>query len=438
MRGERLARRALVCRFRRQQQARFEVGEPGGHHQIVGGELDSQRLGAGDDGVDELDRRRTLHETDGLAEGLAAELAGLEYLDGLLPVAELARVHGLDAALVGEIYYGLAEEIDFAWLQDALARVAGADLWEQRAARALALELEDAGVLGELGGGSSYEVLLLHHRTDMTHEVMYLRYEWNEALQQSIPETRTEHNLDQTNTWGLHLGYVQPLGPDGWRIGGVLTSNRKSHPKIPNYELMNIPRDPGTTWAYNAGLGLARTVQKTTFGVDVLYEPIRSDTWVEAATPIALPDRNKVIEKGEKTLTNDFNFSNTTVRAGVRRDGTWTELQLGLQVHTIRYELDQRDIVADTFREQSESWSEWTASWGGGVKLDDLHIRYQGRVTTGTGRPGIATTALEVRGFAAASDIILAPRGPITLQDANVFTHQLSITIPINTRGSRK
>jgi len=96
------------------------------------------------DTAEELDRLRVLHETDGLASETARELASLEYVDGLLPVAELARQHGLDADLVGEVYFGLGEEIDFPWLHDALGRTTGADLWKQRAARALALELETA------------------------------------------------------------------------------------------------------------------------------------------------------------------------------------------------------------------------------------------------------------------------------------------------------
>lgn len=292
------------------------------------------------------------------------------------------------------------------------------------------------GVLAELDGERSAEALLLHHRMDMTHDVTYVESEWDPVTEQLLTSARTERNLDRTNTWGLHLGYVQPLNADGWRIGGVLTTNRKSHPKIPNYELMNIPRDPGTTWAYNAGVGLSRTHQQTTFGVDVIFEPIRSDTWVEAAEPISIPERDVFIDEGEKTLTNDFNFANSTVRVGARRDGAWSELQLGLQVHTIRYDLEQHDRIEQTVRDQHESWSEWTASWGAGLLLDDLEIRYQGRVTTGTGRPGVATSAtFEQANFAGASDIILAPRGPLTLQDANVFTHQLSVAIPINTRS---
>ncbi len=93
---------------------------------------------------EELDRLRSLHETDGLGGGLAADLASLEYLDGLLPVAELARRHDVGADVVGEVYFGLTELVDFSWLQSALDRASGEDLWQQRAGRTLSLELETA------------------------------------------------------------------------------------------------------------------------------------------------------------------------------------------------------------------------------------------------------------------------------------------------------
>ena len=93
---------------------------------------------------EELSRLRTHHETDGLGPGPAGELATLEFLDDLLPVADLARESGLASTVVGEVFFGLAREIDFPWLEDALDRAVGGDLWEQRAAKSLALELETA------------------------------------------------------------------------------------------------------------------------------------------------------------------------------------------------------------------------------------------------------------------------------------------------------
>jgi glutamate dehydrogenase len=97
-----------------------------------------------DDRARELRQLEAHHRTDGLDEERAAELAALEQLDDLLPVAGLAHRSGLDAPVVARVFFGLAHEIDFPWLREALLRTPGSDLWEQRAAKSLALELETA------------------------------------------------------------------------------------------------------------------------------------------------------------------------------------------------------------------------------------------------------------------------------------------------------
>ncbi len=88
--------------------------------------------------------RVVMRTADGMAQDLAWRLVCLEFLDGLLPVAALSREAAIDATEVGGVYFGLAADIDFPWLQDQLAGMAGADLWEQRAARALSIDLEAA------------------------------------------------------------------------------------------------------------------------------------------------------------------------------------------------------------------------------------------------------------------------------------------------------
>ena len=57
--------------------------------------------------------------------------------------------------------------------------------------------------------------------------------------------------------------------------------NRKDHPKIPNYELQNIPRDPGETWGFELGTGLSKDSGQIEVGLDVVLEPIWSRTWSE-------------------------------------------------------------------------------------------------------------------------------------------------------------
>ncbi|MGH7416621.1 MAG: hypothetical protein ACREKB_02440, partial [Candidatus Rokuibacteriota bacterium] len=120
----------------------------------------------------------------------------------------------------------------------------------------------------------------------MTHDVTYLEWVWDPDAQQLFQRPWSERNLDGANTWGLHLEYQRPLAAAGWRIGWVGTANRMSQPETGNYELMGIPSDPGHSYAYNLGIGIARAFGAAAFGMDLIYEPIWSDTWARAATPI--------------------------------------------------------------------------------------------------------------------------------------------------------
>ncbi|MGH7470835.1 MAG: hypothetical protein ACRENP_23050 [Longimicrobiales bacterium] len=293
------------------------------------------------------------------------------------------------------------------------------------------------GVVKEWAGDRKLEALLLHNRFGTTHDVFYLDGVWNPGTQQFSQRTRVEHNLDRTNTWGLHLEYDAPLSAPGWRAGALLTVNRMDHPKIPNYAIMNIPRDPGHSSAFNVGLGLARTLANSTFGIDLVYEPIWSHTWADAEAPIE-SRLGKTIPKGGMTIENQFRFSNTMVRMGLGQEmaldaqGLVGGLQLGLAAHSIHYWLDQHDHIQVSDRSHEERWLEWTPTWGLSLRFPELEIRYHGSVTHGTGRPGIFVNPGR---FAVAdalgSNILAAPSGPLTLDEVKVTTHQISVSLPI-------
>ena len=307
---------------------------------------------------------------------------------------------------------------------------------------AMALNIDQSGHLRDLrlgltktfAGERTVEAVALYRRFDMRHDVTYVDWVIVDSLNWIWEQrTRVEANLDKTDTWGLQVGYVQPIGRHGWRVGGTLTGNWKDHPKIPNYEIMNIPRDPGTSTAFDIGVGVAKVAGPTTFGIDVVYEPGTSDTWAEAeaAIPTAGGD---TIPAGGRTIENEFGFSNAFVNVGLARVVGPAVLQLGLGIRAYDYELDQWDHVEETARRQTEQWIEWVPSWGARVHWGDLEVRYAGRVTTGTGRPGTAwdgAVAGRAEDFALANDILLAPEGPLTLQDVTVLTHQVSVSIPL-------
>jgi len=282
------------------------------------------------------------------------------------------------------------------------------------------------GLFQQWRDGSAAELTVLHHRFEMEHEME--RWVWDPET--AMPQYAPRVEQDETLGWAVLAGVQRPLG-DGWRLGGRLVGDWKRHPKIPNYDLMQIPRDPGNTAAYNIGFGLSRTIGPTTYGVDLIYEPIWSHTWAEALedTPTA---EDGVVRAGEMTVENFFRFQNSEVRFGVRNTGDRFDFGFGLGLHTYRYHLDQEDFVLAFKRDQNERWSEWTLSLGLGYFFTGFQLRYLSLLTLGTGRPSVESSGPFFGGdFARAGDFVVAPAGSLALQDARVWTHQITILIPI-------
>lgn len=290
-----------------------------------------------------------------------------------------------------------------------------------------------AGLLHEWNDGRALDFVLLYHYVDMVHDVTYEDWISDPLIDSFTWETRKEKNKDRTKTYGLHLGYRKPVTTSGWDFGVFLTGNWKTHPKIPNYDIMRIPRDPGNSSAYHIGFGLARSKGRAKFGFDVIFEPIWSNTWAEAIEEMETPSGG-MLYPGDRTVENDFKFSNAMIRLGLSRDTDKTGFQIGLQSRTIDYRLKQVNHVEEFERKQNESWTEWTASLGLTLKFQEFDIRYLGRMTLGTGRPGIDVGRGNML-FAtdeAMSDIVLAPSGDLTLSDVTVWTHRVMVTLPLN------
>ena len=226
------------------------------------------------------------------------------------------------------------------------------------------------GLTRAFGEGQNFEVMLLQSRFDMTHDV-----HWADFTQFTPPNVRTpvparsEHTRDRTTKWGAHTEYSRPVGTQGWRVGVLGTINPLSHPKIPDYRINDVPtvpRDPGHTWAYNAGVGMSRVIAHATFGFDVVLEPMYSTTWAEAARD-TVTARGTTILAGGHTVDNTFRFSNSLMRFGFEHmapptdSGSHFGFQFGLSASSIRYRLDQTDLVRDSSRVQNEHWMEWTS-----------------------------------------------------------------------------
>lgn len=291
------------------------------------------------------------------------------------------------------------------------------------------------GALKDWPGDRTLSAVVVHHRYASTHDVFYVDPVWDPGSMQFAQRIRLEENLDHTNTWGLELTYAHPVRTPGWRVGWRAAANAMSHPKIPNYEIQNIPRDPGNSEALNLGVGVSKQVDGSTFGLDVVFEPIWSHTWADAAAAVQTATGG-TIPAGGRTIENWFRFANGAIRMGFAQDlelgkgGNAVGLQLGLAVRTVNYTLRQRDHVQARWRHLDADWVEWTPTWGLGLRFPAWEIHYRGSVIGGTGRPGVFGGDVPVAEVGH-TNILVAPSGPLSLARVQVLTHQVSVSFPI-------
>lgn len=276
------------------------------------------------------------------------------------------------------------------------------------------------GMLKEWESKQSFEAVLVHNRLGVTHDVNYLDFFWDPGARQVLQRTRVVQDAERTNTTGLHLEYERPLADSGWRIGALLTANRVSQPLAAQYDITDVPRDPGRSAAFNVGLGVSKSQGPTTFGVDAIYEPIWSHT------------RSDVTE-------NRFRFSNSILRAGVSRDfelsaykNSSLRLQLGVQLRSIHYWVDEYNDQQPPVFDLQENWKEWANTWGASFRFPEVEVHYRFRSMSGAGRPGLAVN----NGGFIALDLTVPgpfppPGTPATLTGVRVTTQQFSVSVPI-------
>jgi len=82
-------------------------------------------------------RLRSELEIAGLPVALAHDLATADWLVGALDVITVARAAGVDPEAAATRYYGLGQQLDFAWLWTRLAEAAEDDRWQERAVEGL-------------------------------------------------------------------------------------------------------------------------------------------------------------------------------------------------------------------------------------------------------------------------------------------------------------
>ncbi|NUQ11110.1 MAG: hypothetical protein HUU26_02115 [Gemmatimonadaceae bacterium] len=302
------------------------------------------------------------------------------------------------------------------------------------------------GLTKDFTSGATLELVAVGYRYRMEHDVHYpSQWRWVPCAcpintpcpcdPQIVPE-RDERNLDRTNLIGAHAVYLAPTTPGGWRLGYLLTANRLSHPKIPNYQIQNIPRDPGNTDAFNLGFGASRVLGHSTFGLDVILEPMWSHTWADAAGDTT-DIHGRVIPQGAHTVDNHFRFSNSRINVGFAHEipgATDSAMALGFQfgvsMRSINYTLDQSNHVARTSRTQDEGWTEWTPAFAIRLRGRDLTLTWAMSMTCGPTCLESNDRFLAVPDAAPATPgVIAAPSAPLTFDGGTASRHLVMVSM---------
>ncbi len=288
------------------------------------------------------------------------------------------------------------------------------------------------GIMAELTDADQLEFVAAQNVFKARHEVTYPVLPWFWFDSMPVAQTRSELNRDESKGWILHGGYKRRID-DSWKIGAIVTVNWKEHPKIPTYDLGHIPRDPGTSIAYNIGIGAVRYGQRSTWGFEYIYEPITSYTWAEAGEGGSVPGFPQ-FAPNFKTVENFFDFSNHILRAGLhsKTKYEWLEGRFGVQLHFYNYDLNQNDNILSTSRFFSHDWLETTLSGGLNVKFSNVELMYTLQVTLGNGMVGTNgrwATQLDTNLFASSArenDFLIAPSGSLVVDKIALFTHQIT------------
>jgi hypothetical protein len=293
------------------------------------------------------------------------------------------------------------------------------------------------GVLKDFGRGHALEAVALHNRFAMNQDVGFNETLWDPTARTFTFRSRMEPNANETDTWGLHLAYLRPIADSVWQVGAVLTGNRITQPRLPGYDLPEVPADAGRAQAFNIGAGISRASGPFVVGLEAIYEPIWSRSWVRADEPIEARDGSS-IDVDANVLENRFRFHNGIARLGLAAalpvtGGHALTLETGGQLRAVRYRLEQWDAVQVAQTASTQGWNEWTRSWGLSYRFAGASLQYRGNLTTGASRPGFDDTGNVF--FAPAIDARpgFASTVPFGLKFAGVrtTTHQISFSVPI-------
>jgi len=212
------------------------------------------------------------------------------------------------------------------------------------------------------------EAVVLHNRFAATHNVLYAISSGSRLRSNSSYKRATDHNVDQTNTWGAQLEYQMPLADAGWAIGWLATSIARRTPSS-NYDITNvavIPWDPAAPMPTISrdcpSAGSSDVWRRCDFTSRFAATPgptaiVRPPPSGRTRSPSA-QDGRKPVQILQRCVS-----ASAWSRHRARRLAEGGRPEFGLMVRSINYRLQQIDHVELTQRSLRTGWLEVVATW---------------------------------------------------------------------------
>lgn len=353
--------------------------------------------------------------------------SAISYEEGrnIYAVAALGRQVGSRTSIGVRVAHGDLE------LMDGARRLYPESLAVQQSGEVTSLAV---GAVHHLGSERTLELVLSGAEVAMDYTVARWRWIPSPSSDMQVPEPWTELNGDRSRIRKARLRYRHPIPGLGIRVGAIGAIHSRRQLGTPGFDLVNVPRDPGNSTIFEAGVGVETTATENLFGAEFTYAPGTAHGRTFAQTP-SLTSTGQVRDPDGPTVDHRFRFANWRLDGGMELVQGPITFQLGLGVRRYRSSLVQDDHIHGGAHRERQAWFEWAASTGATVALGPLDIAYSGRLVAKGLAPcppwSFRNSCLGELETFRDTELMVAPTDAETLPDFQVVTHRIMVSVPI-------
>ncbi len=305
-----------------------------------------------------------------------------------------------------------------------------------------ALALSQAGEIRAVTLGAAYAPKEDHFlRATLTNSLVEMEHEgtgWRRRASDipGIPgpaELWSWTDGSRSEVWEGRVHYTLTIPRERLRLTAMASLQRRDQSRIPGYDLVHIPFDPGSTTLGEVGLGWDAVGPLFRLAIEVGVSPGSAETRILADS--TLSSNGTTLQRGDPAFSHDFRFTNWWATAGVDVPLGPGGFQLGLGALGHRFRLEQRDHLRGEDHEYKISWTEWVPSLGVRVVMRGVEMGYALRLINRGTAPcdphsyrSLCRTMPVPYHF---TGLRVAPTLPEDLPDFSLTTHQLTVSVPL-------